>query len=77
MEVDFVIDDVHTAIEAKASSHVDSRYLKGLHEINKDFAPLQHRIVVSLEKQARQTKDGIRILPIEDFLAELWSGEII
>ncbi len=77
VEVDFVIEDVHTAIEVKSIASVNSRHLKGLREISKDFSPIQHRIVVSLERQSRQTKDGIRILPVHDFLTELWSGEII
>ena len=38
--------------------------------------PLRRRIVVCRESAARVV-DGIRILPIEDFLRALWQDELL
>ena len=77
VEVDFVLEDVNAAIEVKATSRIDSRHLKGLREIKKDFPKVASRILVSLECRSRFTDEGIRIMPVGDFLEELWAGEII
>jgi hypothetical protein len=42
----------------------------------KEEALLKHYLVVSLEARAR-TVDGIRILPWQQFLAQLWAGELM
>jgi hypothetical protein len=38
---------------------------------------IKRRIVVSLTPRARRTDDGIDILPVSSFLAQLWAGELI
>ncbi len=73
-EVDFVIGNA-IAIEAKASEVISDRHLKGLRRLHEE-RPLERRIVVSRERVARRTEDGIEILPAEQFLRLVWSGEL-
>lgn len=75
-EVDFIVDDMQIAIEAKSSKHIDNRHLKGLRELTKDYPQVKQRIVVCLENKERVTDDGIRILPAKLFCEFLWGGEI-
>ena len=73
-EVDFVLADT-TAIEVKAKEPVGERDLRGLRAL-KEEALLKHYVVVSLEPRPR-TVDGIRILPWQDFLEQLWAGAFV
>ncbi len=73
-EVDFVLADT-TAIEVKAKEPVGDRDLRGLRAL-KEESLLKHYVVVSLEPRAR-TVDGIRILPWQHFLEELWKGAFV
>ena len=76
-EVDFIIGDLDIAIEVKSTDQVSNRDLKGLREIEREHPnTLSRRIVVCLESTARQTEDGILILPYKVFLEQLWSHEI-
>lgn len=77
IEVDFVIADMQIAIEAKSSAKITSDHLRGLREVIKDHPKIKRRIVVSLENRARQTEDGIEILPYRTFAKQLWSGGLI
>ena len=70
-EVDFIFSD-EIAIEVKASSIVSPQDLKGLRAL-KEEKKLKHYVVICLEKNPR-TVDGIRILPWDIFLNELWAG---
>lgn len=75
-EVDFVVDDMRLAVEAKSSERISSRHLKGLRSLVKDHPHTQHRVVVCLESRPRRTEDGIDILPAAAFVRQLWSGEL-
>ena len=75
-EVDFVVDDLRLAIEAKGSARIVPRHLKGLRSLVKDHPDTGRRIVVCLESRARRSDDGIDILPAEAFVRRLWSGEL-
>jgi uncharacterized protein len=75
-EVDFVVDDVRAAVEAKASRKVTSDDLKGLRQLREDHPRLGSAWVVSLETKMRRTDDGITIMPVPDFIRRLWAGEI-
>ena len=77
IEVDFILGDMQLAIEAKSSSKITSDHLRGLRELVKDHPKVERRVVVSLEKRARRTDDGIEILPYQTFAKELWAGELI
>lgn len=76
MEVDFIIGDMLTAIEAKGSGKITSDHMKGLREIKKDHPKLKKRTIVCLEKTPRLTEDGIEILPYKVFVKKLWAGEV-
>lgn len=71
-EVDFILVN-HTAVEAKAKKNVsepDLRSFRALAEEKK----LRRYICVSLDARARTVR-GVTILPVDDFLHALWSGE--
>ena len=73
-EVDFVVGDT-AAIEVKATQAVTRRDLTGLRRLAEE-TPLAHRIVVCRESAARVV-DGIRILPVMEFLRALWNGDLL
>lgn len=74
LKVDFVIDRGSSlvAIEAKATTRVTERDLRGLRALKSEF-PDCHAYVVCEEPVARDTEDGIMIRPIATFLNQLWS----
>lgn len=77
IEVDFVANDMETAIEAKASQKITSDQLRGLRNLLQDHGGVRRRIVVSLEKRPRRTDDGIEILPAATFVERLAGGDIL
>jgi len=76
IEVDFVINDMAVAIEAKPSRTISSHHLKGLRQLVIDHPNVERRIVLCLEDRPRRTPDGIEIVPYGDFVQRLWSGDI-
>ncbi len=76
VEVDFLLDDLSIAIEAKSSENISTQHLKGLRSIAVEYPEIPQRIVVSRERRARLTDDGILILPVDRFVERLWSGEL-
>jgi predicted AAA+ superfamily ATPase len=77
IEVDFIIDAMRVAIEAKASDRVTSDHLKGLRSVVQDHPQIERRIVVCLEPRRRRTDDGIEVIPISAFVEELASGALL
>lgn len=77
IEVDFVVDDMVAAVEAKATPRVKSDDLNGLRQIRIDHPKVKDRFVVSLEPKPRVTEDGIVVLPWRVFVDRLWRGELI
>lgn len=75
IEVDFILGDMRLAVEAKASPRITRDHLKGLRTLKEEYPDVQRRIVVSLEPRARQTDDGIDILPATTFAQRLWRDE--
>lgn len=71
-EVDFILGD-HTAIEVKAKRHVSERDLKPLRMLAEEGA-FERYICVCRERRARR-RDGILVLPFEEFFGSLWGGE--
>ena len=69
-EVDFIIDDMRLAIEAKAVPYVHSHHLKGLRTLAEEHK-IKHKIVVSMDLRKRKTEDGILILPYKNFIKEI------
>jgi predicted AAA+ superfamily ATPase len=71
IEVDFVVDDMRVAVEAKATTKVTDGHLKGLRRLAEDHPRAETRVVVCLESRARRSDDGILILPARDFCSQL------
>jgi predicted AAA+ superfamily ATPase len=76
IEVDFIINDMEAAIEAKASIRVTADHLRGLRALVQDQPSIKQRTVVCLEAHARRTEDGIRILPAKEFCDRLADGKL-
>lgn len=77
VEVDFVVDDMRVAVEAKATRTITDRHLKGLRELSRDHPNVASRVVVCLEARPRMTSDGVLILPARDFVERLWSDDLV
>lgn len=76
VEVDFVVGALQIAIEAKATKRVHNDHLKGLREIKEEYPSVAQRIVVCLEPKGRRLEDGTLIVPYQQFIHMLWSGEL-
>ena len=76
IEVDFVVNHIDCAIEAKAVSRVRGDHAKGLRELQADHPETGRRIVVSLDPHDRTTEDGIELLHHHTFLTQLWQGSL-
>lgn len=76
IEVDFIVNDMHVAIEAKATRKITSDHLKGLRHFKTDHPGAKRRIIVCLERKSRLLEDGIEILPASIFSKRLWGGDI-
>ena len=74
-EVDCIIGKGKIAIEFKSSNEVKSRHTKGLKAFQEDY-PQARAIIVSMDKYRREL-NGIEVIPIMEFLADLWSGKIV
>ena len=72
-EVDFVFETV--AVESKAKAAVGQRDLRGLRALREEGL-LRHYLLVCMEREPRMV-DGIRVLPWEAFLDELWDGALL
>jgi uncharacterized protein len=75
IEVDFVVNDLHAAVEAKATAKVTADHLRGLRNLAQDHPRVAQRVVVCLESKPRRTEDGILILPAREFCDRLRAGE--
>ena len=76
IEVDFILNDMQSAIEAKATARVTADHLKGLRALLQDHPRIKQRMVICLEPHARKTEDGILILPASEFCARLAGGQL-
>lgn len=76
IEVDFIVDDMRLAIEAKSARKVTVNRFKGLRQLKVDHPDVGRRIVVCLEDKARRTQDGIEVLPAGLFAEMLWQGDL-
>ena len=74
IEVDAVLGDADVAIEIKSSTEVKDSQMKGLKSFSDDY-PQARLIVVSLDKYRRR-KENIEIIPVREFLTDLWLGKI-
>lgn len=75
LEVDFILGGGEVAIEIKGGTVISKRDLYPLKIFIEEYSP-RKAIVISNEKAAR-VDDDITIMPYENFLRELWSGNIL
>ena len=75
-EVDFIINDMEIAIEAKSSKRITTNHLKGLRSLKTDHPNIKRRLIICCEDKLRVTDDGIEIIPAAKFIKMLWQGEI-
>jgi predicted AAA+ superfamily ATPase len=75
LEVDFILDHGHTAIEVKAGRTVHNSDLRPLDAFIEEYSPKQSYVVCN--ESAPRVVDKIHIVPWRRFLANLWEGEII
>ncbi len=76
-EVDLVVNDFEIVIEIKSTEHTNPQHLRSLRKLLREGPAPRRSIVVSRERAARTTEDGIEIMPLISFLNKLWQGEII
>jgi predicted AAA+ superfamily ATPase len=74
IEVDFVLGNASVAIEVKGKESIAGHDLKGLLQFKQEHPDVQHCVLVCLEKTARLTEKGIRILPYRTFVDMLWNN---
>jgi predicted AAA+ superfamily ATPase len=74
-EVDFIVNDMGIAIEAKSTNKITVQHLKGLRSLRDDHPGIKRRCVVCCEAKYRVTDDEIEIIPAEQFARMLWQGE--
>lgn len=75
-EVDFIINNLDCAIEAKSSKKISEQHLKGLRELREDHPKVKRAIIVCNEQLPRKTSDNIEIIPVKDFIERLWAGKL-
>jgi predicted AAA+ superfamily ATPase len=63
------------AIEVKGSSRVHDGDLRALRSLGDEFR-VRSCLVVCTETEPRRVSGGIEVLPWQDFLERLWSGEL-
>ncbi len=74
-EVDLIINDMEYAFEFKSSKRIHNDHLKGLRELRADNQHLKHLTLVYPGEgmHPSETEDGITILPVREFLKQLWA----
>ena len=75
IEVDFILQNGEVAIEVKGSSNILNKHLRPLKVFTEEHNP-KKAILVCNEKYIRKV-GPIDILPWPEFLAMLWSGDLI
>ena len=71
----FIIGEGRVAIEIKPSDEVKSRHTKGLKVFQEEY-PQVKAIIVSVDRFRREL-NGIEVISVMEFLADLWDGRII
>jgi predicted AAA+ superfamily ATPase len=72
-EVDCIIGDARVAIEVKSCEEVKSMHTKGLNAFLEEF-PDCKPLIVSLNRR-RRILNGIEIIPVREFLVDLWQDK--
>ena len=75
LEVDFVLAKGEVAIEVKGSHRIDRRDLRPLLAFMEEYSPRAALVVCNVHEEA--IHHGIRIIPWQGLLTDLWAGRII
>jgi predicted AAA+ superfamily ATPase len=75
LEVDFVLGDAEVAVEVKGTARADSSDLRSVRAFADDNRP--RRSVLVCNERAPRRVEGVDVLPWRDFLAQLWSGDLV
>jgi len=75
IEVDFILGN-QIAVEVKTTTMIDSHHTKNIRALMEE-GMLKSYYVVSFDQKKRITNENISIIPWQDFIDELWDGEII
>lgn len=66
---------MNLAVEIKGAARVHEGDIRGLAALRGEWK-VRRDVVVSLERAARRTDDGIDILPWRVFVDRLWAGDL-
>jgi predicted AAA+ superfamily ATPase len=75
IEVDFILGNHEVAIEVKSTRMARANHMSGLKSFSEEYN-VKKLILVSNDQSPRKV-GGILILPWQDFLDQLWQGDII
>jgi predicted AAA+ superfamily ATPase len=75
LEIDAVLGEHDVGIEIKGTLEVQLSHLRGMRAFREEYR-MKRSIVVSLDTHPRIV-DGIEILPVKQFLDELWGGRML
>lgn len=75
MEVDFILGDMEIAVEIKSTKRIDNAHTKGLRALAESHT-LKRLILVSFEEKPKKL-GNIECLFWQDFLLQLWNGQVI
>ncbi len=75
MEIDAVLGDAAVGIEIKSTNEVKDNQLKGLRSFGQDYPDA--RLLVVSNDMYRRRKENIEIIPVKEFLSDLWAGKVV
>jgi predicted AAA+ superfamily ATPase len=75
LEVDFVLGDGEVAVEVKGASRVDPSDFRSLRAFTEDIRP--RRALLVCNEPAPRVVDGVEVVPWREFLARLWTGDVV
>jgi len=74
-KVDFILGDHQVAVEVKSTPTVNPRHIKGLRAFSQEYE-VEKLIIVSQDPYLRKI-ENVLAMPYQEFLRQLWNGEII
>ncbi len=76
LEVDFLVGD-RLAVEVKGTGRVAPADVRHLRALTEDVPSIERRVVVCTEPTRRRLEGDVEVLPVVEFLEELWSGALL
>lgn len=75
IEVDFLVGE-RVAIEVKGTGRVSDRDARPLVALSEDVK-VARKLIVCAERSRRRLASGVEVVPIKEFLEELWGGGML